>query len=71
MQLVPVDDPADPRLSDYLRLTDVVLRRLRLSDLLFHNLTRLAALLGVALLSGVILALVLGAEPALPQEPRE
>ncbi|MCS0498285.1 TrmH family RNA methyltransferase [Protaetiibacter mangrovi] len=28
MQLVPVDDPADPRLTDYLRLTDVVLRRL-------------------------------------------
>jgi tRNA G18 (ribose-2'-O)-methylase SpoU len=28
MQLVPVDDPADPRLSDYFRLTDVVLRRL-------------------------------------------
>ncbi len=32
-----------------------VLRRLRLSDLLFHNLTRLAALLVLALLSGVIL----------------
>ena len=42
-----------------------VLRRLRLSDLLFHNLTRLAALLVLALLSGVILALVLGAAPAL------
>jgi tRNA G18 (ribose-2'-O)-methylase SpoU len=28
MQLVPVDDPHDPRLSDYFRLTDVVLRRL-------------------------------------------
>ena len=28
MQLVTVDDPADPRLTDYLRLTDVVLRRL-------------------------------------------
>ncbi|MFT4029123.1 MAG: RNA methyltransferase [Protaetiibacter sp.] len=28
MQLVPVDDAADPRLTDYLRLTDVVLRRL-------------------------------------------
>lgn len=28
MQLVPVDDPSDPRLTDYLRLTDVVLRRL-------------------------------------------
>jgi len=28
MQLVPVDDPADPRLTDYLRLTAVVLRRL-------------------------------------------
>ncbi len=42
-----------------------VLRRLRLSDLLFHNLTRLAAVLVLALLSGVILALVLGAAPAL------
>lgn len=28
MQLVTVDDPADPRLTDYLHLTDVVLRRL-------------------------------------------
>lgn len=28
MQLVPVDDPQDPRLRDYFRLTDVVLRRL-------------------------------------------
>jgi len=28
MQLVPVDDHADPRLTDYLHLTDVVLRRL-------------------------------------------
>jgi len=27
MQLVPVDDPHDSRLSDYLHLTDVVLRR--------------------------------------------
>ena len=27
MQLVPVDDPADPRLTDYLHLTDVALRR--------------------------------------------
>ncbi len=42
-----------------------VLRRLRLSDLLFHNLTRLAALLVLALLSGVIVALVVGAAPAL------
>jgi tRNA G18 (ribose-2'-O)-methylase SpoU len=28
MHLVTVDDPADPRLTDYLHLTDVVLRRL-------------------------------------------
>src|SRR5690606_41358318 len=28
MQLAPVDDPQDPRLRDYFRLTDVVLRRL-------------------------------------------
>lgn len=28
MQLVPVDDAADPRLSDYVGLTDVALRRL-------------------------------------------
>jgi tRNA G18 (ribose-2'-O)-methylase SpoU len=28
MHVVPVDDPADERLSDYVRLTDVVLRRL-------------------------------------------
>ncbi|TXK17619.1 RNA methyltransferase [Homoserinibacter sp. GY 40078] len=28
MELLPVDDPADPRLSDYFSLTDVVLRRL-------------------------------------------
>ncbi len=27
MQVVPVDDPADPRLADYLSLTDVALRR--------------------------------------------
>lgn len=27
MEVVPVDDPADPRLADYLSLTDVALRR--------------------------------------------
>lgn len=27
MQLIPVDDPADPRLADYVALTDVALRR--------------------------------------------
>ena len=42
-----------------------VLRRLRLTDLLFHNLTRLAAIAVLVLLSGVILALVIGAAPAL------
>ena len=47
-----------------------VLRRLRLSDLLFHNLTRLAAVLVLALLSGVIVALVIGAAPALGRRAR-
>jgi phosphate transport system permease protein len=42
-----------------------VLRRLRLTDLVFHNLTRFAAFAVLALLSGVIIALVLGAAPAL------
>ena len=28
MHIVPIDDPADPRLRDYVELTDVVLRRL-------------------------------------------
>jgi phosphate transport system permease protein len=42
-----------------------VLRRLRLTDSVFHGLTRLAALTVLALLSGVIIALVLGAAPAL------
>ena len=28
MHVVPVDDPADERLRDYVGLTDVVLRRL-------------------------------------------
>ncbi len=42
-----------------------VLRRLRLTDLIFHGLTRTAALLVLALLSGVIIALVIGAAPAM------
>lgn len=41
------------------------LRRLRTSDLVFHGLTRAAALAVLVLLSGVILALVIGAAPAL------
>jgi phosphate transport system permease protein len=40
-----------------------VLRRLRASDLLFLGLTRGAALLVLALLSGVILALIIGSVP--------
>jgi phosphate transport system permease protein len=42
-----------------------VLRRLRVSDVAFRGLTRGAALLVLALLSGVILALVIGSVPAL------
>jgi phosphate transport system permease protein len=42
-----------------------VLRRLRLTDVIFHNLTRFAALGVLVLLSGVIIALVIGAAPAL------
>jgi phosphate transport system permease protein len=42
-----------------------VLRRLRLTDSVFHGLTRTAAFTVLALLSGVIIALVLGAAPAL------
>lgn len=42
-----------------------VLRRLRVSDSVFHGLTRGAAFLVLALLSGVILSLVMGAAPAL------
>jgi phosphate transport system permease protein len=42
-----------------------VLRGLRLSDAAFHALTRLAAYAVLALLGGVILALLLGAMPAL------
>jgi phosphate transport system permease protein len=42
-----------------------VLRRLRLTDVIFHNLTRFAALGVLVLLSGVIVALVIGAAPAL------
>jgi len=42
-----------------------VLRRLRLTDAVFHGLTRGAAFTVLALLSGVIIALVIGAAPAL------
>src|SRR5258708_11565200 len=42
-----------------------VLKRLRVSDLAFRELTRAAALTVLALLSGVILALVIGSVPAL------
>ncbi len=42
-----------------------VLRRLRTSDLVFHGLTRAAAITVLVLLSGVILALIIGAAPAL------
>jgi phosphate transport system permease protein len=42
-----------------------VLRRLRTSDLLFHGMTRAAALFVLLLLSGVILALIIGSAPAL------
>ena len=37
-----------------------VLRRLRTSDLVFHGLTRAAAITVLVLLSGVILALIIG-----------
>ena len=42
-----------------------VLKRLRVTDKIFHGLTRTAALLVLALMSGVILSLVYGAAPAL------
>lgn len=42
-----------------------ILKRLRVSDIAFRLLTRGAALLVLALLSGVILALVIGSVPAL------
>src|SRR5580704_13856645 len=42
-----------------------VLRRLRTSDLVFHGLTRAAANIVLVLLSGVILALIIGSAPAL------
>jgi phosphate transport system permease protein len=42
-----------------------VLKRLRLTDTVFHGLTRTAAMTVLALLSGVIIALVIGAAPAL------
>jgi phosphate transport system permease protein len=42
-----------------------VLRRLRNGDIVFRHLTRAAAVLVLALLGGVILALVMGALPAL------
>jgi phosphate transport system permease protein len=42
-----------------------VLRRLRTSDLVLHGLTRAAAITVLVLLSGVILALIIGSAPAL------
>ena len=42
-----------------------VLRRLRTSDLVFHGLTRAAALCVLLLLGGVILSLIIGSAPAL------
>jgi phosphate transport system permease protein len=42
-----------------------VLRRLRTSDRVFHGLTRAAAITVLVLLSGVILALIIGSAPAL------
>jgi phosphate transport system permease protein len=42
-----------------------VLRRLRTGDLVFHGLTRAAAITVLVLLSGVILALIIGSAPAL------
>ena len=42
-----------------------VLKRLRGTDMAFHALTRGAALLVLALLSGVIIALIIGSVPAL------
>jgi phosphate transport system permease protein len=42
-----------------------VLRRLRTSDLIFHGLTRAAAVTVLLLLSGVILALIIGSAPAI------
>jgi phosphate transport system permease protein len=42
-----------------------VLKRLRGTDMAFHALTRAAALMVLALLSGVIIALIIGSVPAL------
>jgi phosphate transport system permease protein len=42
-----------------------VLRRLRTTDLIFHGMTRASALFVLLLLSGVILALIIGSAPAL------
>src|SRR5262249_51740488 len=47
------------------RSRSVVLKRLRFSDDLFRLATRTAALVVLALLSGVIIALIIGAEPAI------
>ncbi len=41
-----------------------VLKRLRVTDTIFHNLTRAAAIAVLVLLSGVIISLVIGAAPA-------
>jgi len=42
-----------------------VLKRLRVTDIVFHTLTRSAAIFVLLLLSGVIVSLVIGAAPAL------
>ena len=42
-----------------------VLKRLRVTDMVFHGLTRTAAMTVLALLSAVIISLVIGAAPAL------
>src|SRR5437868_2471426 len=44
-----------------------VLNRLRLGDILFHQLTRAAAILVLVVLGGVIVSLLLGALPALQE----
>ena len=44
-----------------------ILDRLRLGDSIFRNLTRLAAIVVLILLGGVIVALISGAMPALQQ----
>ena len=58
MKGTSVQRPRRPRAA-------TVLKRLRLSDVVFHGLTRVAAFAVLVLLSGVIMALVIGAAPAL------